>query len=281
MFKIAGWVGLLYFFIWPARSSAQIDPAVDSILREGKMLYRLETAAWNGSDLYRKYFPDLLQQTAGYITYRDGENTRCIFYSEGAPSRVLSDIIFDQTFNTFTADIDSTQRLLSTQELALANLRQKALQQMKNDTLFKSYPQATFNLIPVIENHRKRVYILTIPETDSVVLMGNDYLIEFGDDDVAKAKRAFHQGIYRFHYKPGDEVSLHNHDALSGRYITATDICILMLYERYTPWKQHVVVSSESASVWDIATEELTVMPRQVWDDIMNERARLNPLSSQ
>lgn len=253
---------------------AQIDPAVDSIVKEGKLLYRLEMANWKGSDLFKKNFAE---KAGGYLSYTSEALTKCIFYSKkDTPPKVLVTISFDSTFNTFTASIDSTQRLLTSSETELYRLRQTALQLIDSDTLFKVYPNSTLNLIPVVVQNNKRVFVLTGSQDLGNIFLGNDYMIRFGDDGSILEKKAFHDGIYRFETDNADEVSLHFHSRASDDYITATDICTLLLYERYTSWKQHVVVAINKVSIWDTGKEELTIIPKSIWDEIMKEREKRN-----
>jgi hypothetical protein len=65
--------------------------------------------------------------------------------------------------------------------------------------------------------------------------------------------------------KDGKEIvsTLHSHLSETGDLITSTDICTLMLYEKYAKWKTHMVVSQKYLSTWDCAKDELTVVPME------------------
>lgn len=47
------------------------------------------------------------------------------------------------------------------------------------------------------------------------------------------------------------ETTIHSHLPETGDYITATDICTLMLYEKAAKWKSHNVVSEKFLNIWD------------------------------
>lgn len=265
---------LMTFFLLLAGSVGygQSDPRVEKIIREGKELYRAEITGWYASDIYRNKFSRFQDQTGGYFAYAEGSNTKCVFYSSGKIPEILATFTFDSTMNAATVVIDSTERPFSARESGLFNIRKAASYLVNRDTLFKVYEGSSLNLVPLSDSLGKRVYVLTAPNKTGVVIMGNDYIIRFDNSGKITGKKALHQGIFFFHFKDGDDVSFHSHNASSGEYITPTDICTLLLYERFTPWKQHVVISESKVSIWNIGTEELTVIPRKMWDEIMSER---------
>lgn len=264
----------IVFLLLTAETHAQFDPQVEQIVREGKKLFRLEMANWYGGDIFKERFPQSERQTGGYFSYPEGTVTKCVFYSREKVPVVLATITFDQTLNTATATVDSAGRYLTKKEQQLFHIRQSASQLVNSDTLFKVYQESSLNLIPLIDSLGKRVYILSAPQKSGIVIFGNDYLIRFNDNFEITEKESLHRGISILRYKDSSDVSYHIHPAGSREYITPTDICTLLLYERFTPWKQHVVISEKTVSIWDIGNEELTVMPRKAWDEIMEERTK-------
>ena len=57
------------------------------------------------------------------------------------------------------------------------------------------------------------------------------------------------------------EGSMHTHLPETGDFITAADICTLMLYEKFAKWKSHNVVSKNYLNIWNCETDQLTVLP--------------------
>ena len=53
---------------------------------------------------------------------------------------------------------------------------------------------------------------------------------------------------------------MHNHLPETGDFITPTDICTLMLYEKFAGWKNHIVVSKKYMSIWNCKADELFIM---------------------
>lgn len=59
--------------------------------------------------------------------------------------------------------------------------------------------------------------------------------------------------------------TMHTHLPETGRFITATDICTLRLYEKFAAWKRHIVVSKTDVSIWDCEHDILVGRPREEW----------------
>src|SRR5688572_12297475 len=108
----------LFIFIIAQSTFGQADTEkiTDSILREGKRLYRSEMASWYGTDIVMEKFKDRISSLGGYFSYDNGNQTNCIFFSKDETPKVLATVSFDSSFNTATAKVDDQQRDFSTQE---------------------------------------------------------------------------------------------------------------------------------------------------------------------
>jgi hypothetical protein len=76
----------------------------------------------------------------------------------------------------------------------------------------------------------------------------------------------------------GKEVfgSMHSHLPETGEFITATDICTLMLYEKFTGWKQHNVISESYLNMWDCLADQLLVVPMATMEKINKDQEKRN-----
>jgi hypothetical protein len=132
------------------------------------------------------------------------------------------------------------------------------------------------NLIPLNDENGKRVYILTGPQKQGIVVFGNDYLLTFDKENKLKQKKRLHKNIIPIEYgKQGDKLvitTMHSHLPETGDLITATDICTLKLYSKYAGWGQHYVISNQNVSMWDCKKESLFVMTRKAWDKIADSQ---------
>jgi hypothetical protein len=273
-FKLSLFVSLLFSVV----SFSQQPEQEAEIVKEGITLYKSEMASWYGSDLFAAKVADTRANAGGYFSYTDGARTKCIFFSKDEPLRVLAAFSFDSTFSTSTAVIEAQERKFTEKESELYTIRSSALSIIRTDTLFKSYRNATLNLVPIADEGGKRVYVLTGPQNNGVVLFGNDYLITFDQQNNIAAKSKLHKGLIPIEYgsKDGATVfgSMHTHLPGYSPHITATDICTLMLYEKFAKWKQHYVMSNRFVSIWNCDTDKLTTLTREAWDKINSDQMK-------
>jgi hypothetical protein len=254
---------------------AQDARITDSIVAEGKKLYRSEMASWYGTDIFVERFADQRSNAGGYFSYTENELTKCIFFSKGETPKVLATITFDSTYNVKTARVDNSQRNFTPVENDLYTIRKLALQDINTDTLYKSYKNTNLNLIPLINNGQKKVYVLTGPSVSGVVVIGNDYLLTFSPDNQLLSRKRLHKNIIPINYKDEKDkeafATMHSHLPETGDYITATDVCTLMLYSKFAKWEQHMVVSPNYMNIWNCHKNELVVVPMQAWEKNMKE----------
>jgi hypothetical protein len=245
----------------------QAKPIVD----EGKRLYKSEMASWYGTDIFIEKYKDRAN-IGGYFSYADNGSEKCVFFSKADHPIVIGTISFDSTYNTKRAQADLAEREFTPAEVEIYTIRKIALAEISSDTLFRIYKNTSLNLIPLINGTEKKVYILTGPEQGGVVIFGNDYLITFDSNNHLTSKKQLHKNIIPITFGGKEEEckeiegTLHSHLPETGDFITATDICTLMLYEKFTKWKHHNVVSKNYLNIWNCLTDQLVVVPMPVSD---------------
>ena len=254
----------------------KIEKETSIIVEEGKKLYKSEMASWYGTDIFLERFSNKKDDIEGYFSYTENDISKCIFFTKGNNPKVIATISFDSTYNTKTAEADGAEREFTRNELDLYTIRKSALAEINSDTLFKTYKNTNLNLIPLIDNGEKKVYVLTGPENHGVVIFGNDYLITFDKNNNLVEKKNLHKNIIPIEYtKEEDEaVTMHSHLPETGDFITATDICTLLLYEKFAHWKQHIVISQNYVSIWDCKTDKLVTLTRKAWEKTYKEQGK-------
>ncbi|GAB3514164.1 hypothetical protein GCM10027442_28410 [Emticicia fontis] len=244
-------------------------------MAEGKKLYQSEMASWYGTDIFREKYLSKKENTGGYFSYVDNAVAKCLFFSKAENPRVILTIAFDSTYNLNTAIVDSVERDFSGKEKDLYLIRQATAQALSTDTLFRLYKHTNFNIIPLVENGEKKVYVLTAPENNGVVLIGNDYLLTFDNQNKIANKKRLHKTLISIPFNGDPEaIGMHTHLKEMDEYITASDICTLMLYGKFAKWKQHYVLSDKYVSIWDCKTERLTILSKKVWDKIYKDQEK-------
>lgn len=254
---------------------AQSNPTKEAqpIVAEGKALYRSEMASWYGTDLFLEHYKNR-EHIGGYFSYTEHNISKCIFFSNDANTKVIGTISFDSLYNLKTANVDLTERNFTKVESDLYEIRKLALAEINSDTLFKTYQNTNFNLVPLINGQYKKVYVLTGPQNSGVVIFGNDYLLSFDTDNKLVEKRQLHKNVIPIYYGGKEEEgkptvgAMHSHLPETGQFMTATDICTLMLYGKFAKWEQHIVISQKYMNIWNCKTEQLTVIPKEVIDKI-------------
>jgi len=261
---------VLFLFMISFFSNAQnkkIEKQAKEIVEEGKMLYRSEMASWYGSDLFMEKISDKKDRIGGYFSYSDGDVSKCVFFSKDEKPITLGIITFDSTYNTKSAVIDETERALTVLENDLFQIRAKTLERVNSatDTIFKFYKKSNYNVIPLIKNNQKKVFIVTGTTENGKAIIGNDYLLTFDrKNEIIKTERLHNSLLY---FKTNDDSvgGAHNHIIGKSELITSTDICTLMLYSRFSNWESHYVISKDFVSIWDCKTNKLKVMKYEDW----------------
>lgn len=219
----------------------------------------------------------------GYFAYPDSADariTRCVFHSSDSLPTVIATIAFDSTFRAETADLLLEERAFSELETDLYTLRKTALEALfaKVNGLYKFYEGANPNLIPIIHDGEKKIYILTGPTGSDVVLFGNDYLIRFNDENEIVIQEAIREKLIPVYYdsykrekaKP-DEMPMHLNPPEVGDFITPTDICTLMLYAPYAGWTSYGVVTQKYLNIWDCKNQKLVLLPQEMVEQILED----------
>jgi hypothetical protein len=250
------------------------------IVAEGKLLYKSEMASWYGTDVFLENYKDR-ENIGGYFSYSENDTAKCVFFSKSENPMVIGTISFDSSYDVTKAKTDLTERVFTEAENDLYQIRKIALTELQTngDGLFKFYENTNPNVIPLIYGEEKKVYILTGPQQNGVVIFGNDYLLAFDKNNKLVSQRQLHKNIISIEYgnvKEDMEVegAMHSHLPETGDFITATDICTLMLYEKYAKWKTHNVVSKKYLNIWNCETDQLTVISMNAVEKINKDQEK-------
>lgn len=260
----------LIFFSCLAQAQDLVKLAKE-IEEEGKYLYRLELAAWYGSDIFKENY-DGERAIGGYFTYIDSKTPKCLFFSKDEQPKVIGLVSFGDIKLIETATIDFKVRDFKRDEKDLFSIRQKALEEIKQDSLFKSFTNANLNLIPTIDKDDRKVYVLTAPSIEGVVLFGNDYLLRFDADNKVIDRKEIHRDLIPVEFEEArDSMTFHTHKLGTDHFISPTDVCTLMLYAKFAGWKRHYVASEKYVSIWNCETESLRIVTKEQFDNMKEE----------
>lgn len=266
-FGRTGYVRILIFLIPLIIEIGCYTSGIDteSILKEGKMLYRLENASWNATDHFFRHFKDEKDGIGGSLSYI-GEDNRVytIFWSRYDSSFIIARYIFDSLPGISPISVDIKNRAASAFEKNLIQIKQDAINRIsKNeDGFFTSYKDTSFNLVPVVANKERKVFVLTAARTGKYVLIGNDYLLTYDNNNNLLKKEKLHNSLIQLSFKSestSDAACTTMHTHILSDYITSTDICTLLLYKDFVEWKRHYVISKKYVSILDLEKESLSI----------------------
>lgn len=253
---------------------------VQPILDEGKLLYKSEMASWYGTDLFLEKYAER-ENIGGYFSYTEADSSKCVFYSSADIPEVIGTVIFDSTYDLNKARIELNVRNFTAYESNLFEIRNTALSLLINnsDEFFLFYQNTNPNVIPLIQGQNKKVYILTAPLESGIVIFGNDYLLTFNDENKLITKKKLHNNIIVSNYndlEDGNQAvgAMHSHLPETGHFITATDVCTLMLYAKFTSWETYNIVSKEYLNIWNCKTNQLTVLPTKTVEKIEKDQKK-------
>ena len=250
-------------FLAQISHSQGLSARVDDVMEEATMLYNSEMASWHGTDLLVARHPKILKNVKGYFSYSDESTHTCLFFSREDEPRVVAQYTFNDNFDLEKVVEDTSVRKFSEKEQNLYEIRNIALDEVNSDAMFKHYDNTNLNLIPIISNKERKVFILTGPKVGGVVIFGNDYLLTFNQKSKLLKKKSLHNNIIVAEYENGNSdstkqtVAMHSHLKSTGDLITATDVCTLMLYAGFTEWEQYIVVSDKYTSLYDCKKNSL------------------------
>lgn len=222
------------------------------INEEGIALYHSEMTSWNGTDIFIENYKNR-ENIGGYFSYLDEGIPKCIFFSKS--QKVIGTISFPANYNPKDAQIDLSERDFTPHETEYFTIRQNALKRMQNDSIFKIYKDTNLNIVPLIRNKVKKVYVLTATSAGNAVIFGNDYLITFDNENQVKNVEQLHNSMIVQKIndeKIGHTISgMHSHVIDKWQAITPTDICTLMLYQKFTGWESYTTISKKFVSIWN------------------------------
>ncbi|HEX8022142.1 MAG TPA: hypothetical protein VF500_19485 [Mucilaginibacter sp.] len=262
---------LIILFILVRNATAQknaLRQIADSINAEGEMLYRSEWASVHSTQIFTFGFGRKKLLSGGYFSYETEKGMTTIFFSKNEDPVVLATVKFDHSLDSSKYGIDTTTRKFTEIEKDFYIIRSKAAQVVSNDTLFKFYQNTSLNLVPIIKDGAKKVYVITAQTAPDEVLLGNDYLINFDKDNDIIKKTKLHNNLIPLGTggKEAIKASSHQHLDETSPFITATDICAFKLWKRKTTWVISFIVSAGYVSAWHFRDEFLEILTQAEWE---------------
>lgn len=268
---------ILIFSILSSSYSFAQNRKTDQILAEGKLLYKLEKASWHSSDDYLFRFPFQRDSVGGYISYSGVDNKiNTIFFNRFNPDQVLVHYYYGENPEVKPLKINDQKRKATKNEEDLIALYMDARKNLmeNSDSFFNFYPDTSFNIIPLIQDRKKQVFLITATEVSGMLILGNDYILDYNNRNNLRNKSKIHNSILHFPATSSEDekmIQTTYHSHVVTEYISSTDICTLLLYRDHVEWKKHIVVSENQVSIFDMELETLNTMKTKDWEKLNEE----------
>jgi len=226
-------------------TNEEIKTKLDSIKKEGDLLYSLENASWHSTDFIREN-KKVNKITGEYLTYKATNDTVKTIFLNKEGNKVIVEYSFVNNSNKPVREKFNI-RSLTNDELNLKNVREKLISQLSNPKYEVGVPQGfSLNLIILPYEKKYKVYIITGAAEKGVIPFGNDYLFISDSDGKIIENKKFHSRLIPT-YTSSNEMgkitkSMHSH-LKSNPFISATDICTFKLYSRFTNLESFSVYS--------------------------------------
>ncbi|TRZ43200.1 hypothetical protein [Robertkochia solimangrovi] len=262
---------LLCMISFPAFAQSGIET---DILEKGYFLYELEKASWYSTDLLFEEHKELVDSIGSYLSYKpDDDKVITVFFLKENPDMIRLTIQFDGLPDATPDKVTATLRNASAHEKDLFELVDDAKRRVteNEDDLFTLYENTGFNFIPVIQDGKRSVYILSGSKQNGTLYIGNDYLLTYNNRNKFKQAEKIHNSLIPFQFVGNSEakkIQETSHSHVNSEYIDPTDICTLLLYKDFIEWDQHYVISDKHVSIFDIKNEHLLIITRKAWERI-------------
>ncbi|MFT4024157.1 MAG: hypothetical protein QM664_10285 [Flavihumibacter sp.] len=249
----------------------------DSLKAEGMRIYQSEITSWHASDIFIDKYKTP-GNIGGYFSYKEGDAFICTFINKGDHPRVIGTVQLDSSFNPQKTQTTLTEREMTAKESEYYLLRTAAYATLQKGGPFERYDNTRLNIVPLINGNDKKVYVLTGPTSNGMIIFGNDYLLQFNAANEWLSTKKIHTTLLPVEFDPtginDPQAGIHSHQPATGEYITATDIATLLLYQKFARWDNYIVVAQNHVSVWNCVNNSLFITTREAWEKTYRQQKK-------
>ena len=278
----------------PGFSQKPSAKTIQEIKDEANALYALESANTTSLDLFydNEFKADAIK---GFFSYKDKDSIRTIFYAQIDTTdpkfkqqpdsvkklykeevdyyAVARSFSYGRSLNKKNAVLSDVSRKMTDEEKLLMRARLAIFKEFDADTAkYKRYLNTSISMLPIDYKKYLKIYLITLPNRPGVVIFGNDYCFEYDKKTLTLTKKEkLHQVYYNvsagYNGKKNDPLkyTFHTHKAGDSPFITATDVCLLMLYKGGVEWEQHWVYSDKWVSTYTLYNGNLQITDKKTF----------------
>ncbi len=222
----------------------------------GTILYETEMAARDAIQIIGTYHQEI--KVHDYVSYIDGDTVQVVFWKEDADwYLIVAKISFPRPISFDKYTVDTKSRIPDQDELMYIKVKLETQKSLSKPGFFKRYQNSFLQPIITSTDTTFEVYVINVPNLSTSILFGNDYHITYDTNGKEISKSVIDPNlvavpsVIEITHK-GDNYTQHKHTKSAPNEISATDICILLLYEPYVNWEEHRVESETSTSIFKL-----------------------------
>jgi hypothetical protein len=234
---------------------------------EGITLYQLETLVQASAD----YIWDNANMGAlkGYVAFKEDNIFHCIYWNGAYDNlEVIHAFSTEDPEDPTLLRVNNERREMTPEEQKYYDMKMQALTFIKGDSeMFNAPNGLRLNINFIKASDRIKGYIMPYTTQDSLIPLGNDYIINFTkggeliDYDVIHAD---FQEIDMTKMKKDADGNIKTVQSLNNSqvpHISQTEICNLLLYSPYQEDHEHYVVSDQYVSIFNLKKRFLIIKP--------------------
>ncbi len=254
---------LIFSFIVYSGFSQDFKQLANDILTEGIELYRSERASWISTDSIPEQDRQLI---GGYFTYPNGQYLHSI-YVDTTENNAVYKFTFEPIGNMDIELVRTEKNVeLSIEEKLILEIRKNAL--ATGSYWYQSFGYSRIvNPNVIIHKTKPEFEVYIIPGTfeHGLLPIGGDIYLTYKSDGKLGDMEPIHNNLIPMEISTNRDVAYMAHEhkgkRLGKKYITATDICTLLLYRDYLNGEKHLTVHKKFVSEFYFNEPRLVIRP--------------------
>lgn len=248
-------IAFLHSVLVFGQTKTELQIVANEIVAKAKVIYELEFVAWIANDTFLTKQTITKQVFDSYVTYKIDDKTICIFYNKS--DTVLAEYVF-QNFGLVKSIYNS--RSCSPYELELIKIKRSVSDKIEKRKLkkFEVAANTTYNFVPVIIDSINICYLINAINDKTKVILGRDYKIILTKNYDIEEVTCNHKSIQYLPFNV-EGINAFYHTHILNDYFSETELATTMLYKKYLPTDQFIIISNKYKSVWDSTKMSLTI----------------------
>lgn len=254
---------LIFVLITSLAFGQDVDQLSKEIMNEGIELYRNERASWISTDSLTELDKQLI---SNYFTYSDEGKFISVYIDK---SDKIADYKFTfQPLGNLEIELIKKEKNvpLSEKELEILKVRKTAIALSAWHYGQLGYTQIVNpNVIIFRTSPEYIVYVVPGAKQSGLLPIGGDLKMTFRADGELDKIVAIHNNLIPFETEASEEGAHFGHEhkgkRLAKEYMTATDVCTILLYRQYLKGEKHLSVHKKFISEFYFNEPRLVIRP--------------------